>query len=133
MEYRQGTGTRVVAGALALWFGLVAAAPAVLHGCPRAIAEAGAADQGVPAAPAAHHHHGAPAGSDQGSGLPQPCTCLGTCATAAAAVLARAPELPALVVLPQAGGAISAAPDSAASHTPAHARPFATAPPLRTA
>ncbi len=130
MEYRQGTGTRVVAGALALWFGLVAAAPAVLHGCPRAIAEAGAAD---PGAAVAHHHHGAPAGQDEQSKLPTPCTCLGTCATSAAAVLARAPELPATIVIPESGGAISAAPDSAASHTPAHARPFATAPPLRTA
>lgn len=125
--HRRGTGPRFMAGALALWFGLVTAAPAVLHGCPRALVEAAA---GAAEAPA-HHHHGAPAGQD--TRLPQECTCLGTCATAGLATLPTPLELPAPLLLPSADGAIASAAAIPPATTPAHTRPFATAPPLRSA
>ena len=127
--HRQRSWTRLVAGALAVWFGLVTAAPAVLHGCPRAMAEAASTTDGS----TEHHHHG---GSDQTSNpsqVPGGCTCLGTCATATAAVLANAPEIPAGVERPHASGAIATPVERNPATTPAHARPFATAPPFRSA
>lgn len=126
---RPGVGTRLTAGALAFWFGLVSAAPAMLHACPRVLAESAA--QGAPAS--THHHHGESSGSSQQTGLPQECTCLGTCATAGLAALPAATALPVAVVLPSSGGAIQQSSHLDPATPPAHLRPFATAPPLRSA
>lgn len=126
----RGFWTRLGAGALTVWFGLVTAAPAVLHGCPRAMAEAATAE--APDA-GAHHHHGAPGQQGQSSDLPDQCACLGTCALAAAAVLAAAPAVPAPVELPHAGGARAVPADLAPASTSAHLLPFATAPPFQAA
>jgi len=126
---RQGFGVRLLAGSLAVWFGMVTAAPAVLHDCPRALAAAAGQEQ----APAAHHHHGAPAQPDTPSQLPGQCTCLGTCATAALAVLPSSPPIPVLTTSPSADGAIDGPAGIVPSTLPDHALPFATAPPFRSA
>jgi hypothetical protein len=66
----------MTAAVIGLWFGVMIAEPARLHACP--MHDLAAAN------PAAHqmaHHHGVP--HDQHSGQ-HSCTCIGTCATAAA-------------------------------------------------
>ena len=122
-----GFWSRSLSGVLGLWFGLVMAAPAILHACPQSLA-ASVAD-----ASESHAGHGSHQSEAQHDGAPAECRCLGTCAVSAPAVLAPAAAVPVAVltlaprsIIPSTLGAVL---DSRQNHT----RPFATAPPARSA
>jgi hypothetical protein len=121
-----GFWSRSLSGVLALWFGMVMAAPAILHACPRALAAESNTD-----AHAAHEHHHHPGSQD--TGAPKECRCLGTCAVSTAAVLTPSTPIPVAILTPVF---VSVLPQAAAQSfrpLPDHSRPFATAPPLRAA
>ena len=69
---------RLFAALVGLWFGVLTAEPASLHACPMHDPVAAAATSG---ASQGHAHH---AGTDRESPGSHHCTCIGTCATAAA-------------------------------------------------
>jgi hypothetical protein len=115
--------SRALAGALTVWFGLVMAAPAVLHSCPMMLASASAA------AGMEHGGHGTRHGSGQQGNLPTNCQCLGSCIVSAPAMLAPPTTVPVAIVAPLVPDALP--PVAAIAVTPAaeHLQPFATAPP----
>ena len=122
-----GFWSRSLAGVLGLWFGLVMAAPAILHACPQSLAAS------VSDASESHAAHGSHSSGAQKNGAPAECRCLGTCAVSTSAVLAPAAAVPLAALtlapptsIPSTSGTVL---DSRQDHT----RPFATAPPARTA
>ena len=119
-----GYWSRSVAAGMALWFGLVMAAPAILHSCPKAVASAAAAGSGN-----AHASHGAQHPDHQDQDAPTDCQCLGSCALASVAAI-PSPTTAAMAGSPPSshdGPPISAA--AAAVPQPDHLNPFSTAPP----
>jgi hypothetical protein len=120
-----GFWSRSLSGVLGLWFGLVMAAPAILHACPQSLAAASAAD-----APVSHVHGGHHSGSQHGP-APAECRCLGTCAVSAPASLAPAASIPAAIVTALLQAAILSTSEVPFDSILEHARPFATAPPAR--
>jgi hypothetical protein len=123
-----GFRSRFLGGVLALWFGLVMAAPAVLHGCPKALAAEAAPDAHRTTAPRDHHHP-----TDQEHGTPKGCQCLGSCAVATPAVVTSAAAVPVAVLTPVFTVAMPHPLAAALRPLPDHSQPFAMAPPLRTA
>ena len=122
-----GFWSRSLAGVLGLWFGLVMAAPAILHACPQSLAAASAAD--APDSHAHGGHHSAP----QDERAPTECRCLGTCAISAPASLTPPASIPAAVLTPASRALILSTSGIAFELILEHARPFATAPPSPTA
>ncbi|HEX5005164.1 MAG TPA: hypothetical protein VFV65_07595 [Gemmatimonadales bacterium] len=123
--HRTGVWSRVLSGALAAWFGVVMAAPAVLHSCPRAVAAAAAAGA------ESHDHagHGSHGAGDQDRAPSSQCQCLGSCAVSSPALLASGtPRLVAALEPMHLGGPGPARAAARVTH-PDHLRPFATAPP----
>lgn len=118
--------SRSLSGVLGLWFGLVMAAPAILHACPQSLAAASVAE--APPAHAHGGHHSAP----QHERAPTECRCLGTCAVAALASLTTPASIPVAILAPATRIAIRSTAGVAFDSTTEHARPFATAPPART-
>jgi len=110
---------------LAAWFGLVMAAPAVLHSCPMVMAAASADATGE-----AHAHHGAGHAGHQRPEAPTPCQCLGSCAVASPLLLAGATTIPVAVHAPRPTDIRPSPAGLAAVQSFPHAQPFATAPPL---
>jgi hypothetical protein len=131
---RRSLPTRVFAALLAIWFTMNMVGPASLHACPlhSGLSNAAAANgHAVHAGHAAQHesrHSGAPSRDSE-----QSCTCLGECCCAPV-VAGPAPIVVALVAAdPTIAVAITPLSDDVApASTPAHALPFATAPPLAT-
>jgi len=117
--------SRSLAGALTVWFGLVMAAPIVLHGCPQALASRGRSVAMVMPA-----HHGSHHSSTPGDRAPKDCTCLGTCAGPTPAVLPRAAVGPMAALFPLVAASASAVVPVLPPTRPDHHQPFATAPPL---
>jgi len=111
---------------MAVWFGLVMAAPAILHSCPQAMAnQAAAAEAG-----SGHAAHGAHHSDHQDTHGPTNCRCLGSCAISAAAALPAGTTTAMDVPAPSPSRPLLAAADVAVRLTPDHAQPLATAPPL---
>lgn len=119
--------SRSLAGVLGLWFGLVMAAPAILHACPQSLAAASAA--GAPESHAHEGHHSAP----ESKRLPTECRCLGTCAVSAPASLTPPPSVPVAVVTPAPRATILHTTGIVFDSVREHVRPYATAPPAITA
>lgn len=119
-----GYWSRSLAGVMALWFGLVMAAPAILHTCPKAMASDGSAGAG-----GEHAVHGAHHSDHQDQDAPVECQCLGSCALASVAVV-PSPTIAAVAVSAPSShvGARIAAEATAVPH-PDHLNPFSTAPP----
>ena len=117
--------SRSLAGVLTIWFGLVMAAPIVLHSCPQALASRKRSVAMVMPA-----HHGSHHSSMPGDRAPKDCTCLGTCAGPTPAVLPRAVVGPMAALLPLAAVASAASAPVLFPSLPDHRQPFATAPPL---
>jgi hypothetical protein len=117
--------SRFFAGALTIWFGLVMAAPVVLHSCPQALASRGSA-----APMAMPDHHGSHHSSMPSDRAPKDCTCLGLCRGPAPAVLPQAAVGPIAVILPVPAGPAAVAMPVLPGALPEHSQPFATAPPL---
>jgi hypothetical protein len=117
--------SRFLAGALTIWFGLVMAAPVVLHSCPQALASRGSA-----APMAMPDHHGSHHPSMPSDRAPKDCTCLGLCRGPAPAVLPQAAVGPIAVILPVPAGPAAVAMPVLPGALPEHSQPFATAPPL---
>lgn len=116
--------SRSLAGALAVWFGLVMAAPAVLHSCPKSVASAGTAGD-------EHAHHGAQHSDDGAPTVPTECRCLGSCAVSTPAVLPDAPSTPAAVIAILPVDLLRATAFLPVPPQRDHVQPFATAPPLQ--
>ncbi|HRZ09964.1 MAG TPA: hypothetical protein P5319_08685 [Gemmatimonadales bacterium] len=119
-----GYWSRSLAGGMALWFGLVMAAPAILHSCPKAMASAAAAGAGDE-----HAVHGAHHPDHQNQDAPADCQCLGSCALASVAAI-PSPTIADVAVSPPSshhGEPIAA--EAAAVPHPDHLNPFSTAPP----
>jgi len=117
--------SRLLAGALTAWFGLVMAAPMVLHACPQALATRGAsAHAGM------HDHHGTHSTPTQNERAPKDCTCLGQCRGPAPAALPRAVVGPTAAPLRVAEHSGAVSPAVRLPTAPDHIQPFATAPPL---
>jgi hypothetical protein len=110
---------------LGLWFGLVMAAPAVLHACPQTLAAASAADVSDSHAHAGHHP------GPQHEPAPAECRCLGTCVVSAPAPLTPAASIPAAILAPAVQAAILSTSGLPLDSFREHERPFATAPPAR--
>lgn len=121
-----GYWSRSLAGVMALWFGLVMAAPAILHSCPKAMASVAAAGPGEE-----HAAHGAHHSSHQNQDAPLDCRCLGSCALASVAAI-PSPTITPVAVAPTTSpdGPPIAAQATAVPH-PDHLNPFSTAPPAR--
>jgi hypothetical protein len=117
--------SRLLAGVLAIWFGLVMAAPVVLHHCPQEMAS-----QAVSGTMAGHAHHASHHSSMPGDRAPNDCTCLGQCRGPVPAVLPRATIGPVAEVLPVADGTTFPVALVLPVALPDHHQPFATAPPL---
>jgi len=116
---------RFLSAAMLVWFGLLMAAPAVLHSCPQAVAGAGFDDGGGHAAHAEHergHHTPDPPGD---------CRCLGSCAAASMAIVPGGATVPLAVLDPDARRLLSAPAPFAVMPPRDHVQPFATAPPTR--
>jgi hypothetical protein len=111
---------------MAFWFGLVMAAPAILHACPTALAT-----QSATAADAEHGSHGADHSAGQGQDSPTECQCLGTCAVSVPALLATSAGSPVAVLTPTDAGATPVLAAVVIASRSDHSQPFATAPPLR--
>ena len=109
-----------------VWFGLIMAAPAILHSCPQAMANPAAATE----TGAGHAAHGAHHSDHQDKHGPTNCRCLGSCAVSAAAALPAGATSAAVVPAPASSRPLLAAADVAVRLTPDHSQPFATAPPL---
>ena len=118
--------SRSLAGVMTVWFGLVMAAPAVLHSCPRAMANIAAADAGDAHAAHRPHHSG-----HQDQDPPADCQCLGSCALSASPALTASSTLTVAVLAPVSDHALFATAEAATALPPDHLQPFATAPPLR--
>lgn len=124
-----GFCSRFLAGVLTLWFGLVMAAPAILHACPTSLAaDSATGAQGEHAPHGAHRH---PTG--QNSNAPTDCRCLGTCAASSPAVLPPVPAVPLAVLAPTDEGAASLNTGAVGFLRADHLQPLATAPPFRSA
>lgn len=117
--------SRSLAGVLAVWFGLVMAAPAVLHSCPK-----GMADRAVAEAAPDHAHHGAQHSDQRSPEAPTNCQCLGSCAVSTQAVLLGGITVPFALTTPMAAEGLPATADVAVVPRIDHSQPFATAPPL---
>jgi hypothetical protein len=117
--------SRCLAGVLTIWFGLVMAAPVVLHTCPQALATRNSSP-----AMAMHAHHGSHHPSVPSDRAPKECTCLGLCRGPAPALVPRATVGPIAVLLPLAAGPTAAWAPGLPAALPEHNQPFATAPPL---
>jgi len=117
--------SRSLAGALAIWFGLVMAAPALLHSCPRGLAGAAMAGAGE-----GHAQHGAQHSDQRGPEAPTKCQCLGSCAVSTPAVLSGGTTVPFVLAAPLSAEGLPATADVAAILRGDHSQPFATAPPL---
>lgn len=122
--YRTGVWSRLLAGALAAWFGVVMAAPAVLHSCPRAMASA-SVDVEVDGHAGHGGHH---AGHQEGSSSTE-CQCLGSCAVSPPAVLPSAETGLVAGLEPVGPHEVSPTRDAVLLIQPDHLQPFATAPP----
>lgn len=118
--------SRFFAGVMTVWFGLIMAAPAVLHSCPRAMASIAAADAGDAHAAHRPHHSG-----HQDQDTPADCQCLGSCALSAPPALTASSTLAVAVLAPGSDHALLASAEAATALLPDHLQPFATAPPLR--
>jgi len=118
--------SRSFAAAMAVWFGLVMAAPAFLHSCPQAMASvAAAADAGEGhAAHRAHHSDG------QDKNRPIDCQCLGSCAVSTAAALPAGTTTATVIRTLSSSRPLLATAGAAVRLTPDHSQPLATAPPL---
>ena len=119
-----GYCSRSFAGVMALWFGLVMAAPAVLHSCPKAMANVAASGAGRNHAVDGVHHS-----DHQDQDAPVDCQCLGSCALASVAAI-PSPTTAAMAMSPPSshdGPPIAA--EAAAVPQPDHLNPFSTAPP----
>jgi hypothetical protein len=116
--------SRSLAGALAVWFSLVMAAPALLHSCPRDMAGMAVAGAGE-----GHAHHGAQHSDDRRPEAPTNCQCLGSCAVSSPAVLSSGTVVPVALIAPLSAVVLSATTDVAVILQIEHSRPFATAPP----
>jgi len=119
--------TRALAGIMVVWFGLVMAAPALLHSCPQAMSNSGMA---AAMAGGGHAHHGADHPGHPVPSAPINCQCLGSCAVSTAAVLPGLTTVPMANVLPTPARELSAATEVVAPVQVDHSQPFATAPPL---
>ncbi len=123
-----GFWSRSLSGALALWFGLDMAAPAILHACPTALATESSASPG-----AGHAPHGANHSAGRGQESPTECRCLGTCTVSTPASLPTSTPGLVAVLTPTDVGAMPVHAAAAVAPRSDHSQPFATAPPLRTA
>jgi len=110
---------------MTVWFGVVTAAPAVLHECPRAMAAeaSGVMPEGQPGH-AAHHQTG---GDDRA--LVQ-CQCLGSCAVAGPAVVPVTAGLLVAILAPTNDRPLRVGPSPAPAQQPDYLQPFANPPPL---
>ena len=117
--------SRFLAGALTVWFGLVMAAPVVLHTCPQALSTRGASGHS-----GMHEHHASHSAPSRNPQAPKDCTCLGQCRGPAPAALPRAVTVPSAASLQVAAGPLMSATPDRPSALPDHTQPFATAPPL---
>lgn len=117
--------SRSLAGVLAVWFGLVMAAPALLHSCPRGLASAAMAGAGE-----GHAHHSARHSGHRSPEAPTRCQCLGSCAVSTTAVLSGGATVPVPATAPLSAEGLPATADVAAIVRMDHSQPFATAPPL---
>jgi hypothetical protein len=117
--------SRSLAGVLAVWFGLVMAAPALLHSCPKGLTGAAMTGAGE-----GHAHHGAGHSDHRSPEAPTRCQCLGSCAVSTSAVLSGGTTVPVAVPAPLSAEALPATADVAAIARMDHSQPFATAPPL---
>jgi hypothetical protein len=77
---------RTLAVVYALWFAVVLVEPAAIHTCPMHGALHAAMHDTMPAAEHVHGGHDG-AGSSQPRGRAKPCTCIGACCAAVAAVI----------------------------------------------
>lgn len=111
---------------MAVWFGLLMAAPAILHSCPQAMANMAAATE----AGAGHAAHGAHHSDHQDTHGPTNCRCLGSCAVSAAAALPAGTTTATVIRTLSSTRPLPAAADVAVRLTPDHSQPLATAPPL---
>jgi hypothetical protein len=119
---------RAFAGVMVVWFGLVMAAPALLHSCPQAMSNSTMAEA---MSGGGHAGHGAEHSGHPVPGAPVNCQCLGSCAVSTAALLPGPTTIPMANVTPIPARELSAATDVVAALQPDHSQPFATAPPLR--
>jgi hypothetical protein len=117
--------SRSLAGALAVWFSFVMAAPALLHSCSRDVAS-----MVVTGAGAGHAHDGARHSDHRSPEAPTRCQCLGSCAVSTSAVLSGGTTVPVAVTAPLSAEALPATADVVALARMDHSQPFATAPPL---
>ena len=117
---------RFFAGVMTVWFGLVMAAPAILHSCPQAMATMAAAAETAEG----HADHGAHHFDHQDKHGPSECRCLGSCAISAPAPLPAGAIVAMVVPAPVSPRAPLTAGDVPAGLTPDHAQPLATAPPF---
>jgi len=122
---RRSGWSRFLAGALTAWFGLMMAAPVVLHTCPQ-----GLATRGASAHAGMHDHHGSHSAPTQNERAPKDCTCLGQCRGPAPATLPRTVVGPTAAPLQVAERSVTLPSAVLPSTIPEHAQPFATAPPL---
>ncbi|HMU60886.1 MAG TPA: hypothetical protein PKA66_03815 [Gemmatimonadales bacterium] len=122
---RMSVWSRSLAGVLAVWFGLVMAAPALLHSCPRGLAGAAMAGAGE-----GHAHHRAQHSDQRSPEAPTNCQCLGSCAVSTPAVLSGGTTVPFALTAPLSAEGLPATADVAAIPRIDHSQPFATAPPL---
>jgi hypothetical protein len=109
---------------MAVWFGLVMAAPAILHSCPKQVSSAAAAAAGEE-----HAAHGVHHSDHQDQDAPVSCQCLGSCALASVAAV-PSPGAAVMAVSPLSshdGSTIAA--EAPAVPGPDHLNPFSTAPP----
>lgn len=118
--------SRSFAGLMALWFGLVMAAPAILHSCPKAMASVATAGAGEEHAAHGVHHSDQP---DQDA--PVGCQCLGSCALASVAAIPSPAAAAVAVSPPVSHDSPPIAAEAAAVPHPDHLNPFSTAPPAR--
>ena len=119
-----GYWSRSLAGVMALWFGLVMAAPAILHSCPKAMASAASAGAG-----GEHAVHGAHHSDHQNPDAPVDCQCLGSCASASVAALPSKTIAAVAVLSPASHDGPPIAAEAVAVPHPDHLNPFSTAPP----
>jgi hypothetical protein len=122
---RRSGWSRFLAGALTIWFGLVMAAPLVLHSCPQALATRSASGHA-----GMHEHHASHSSSSRNPQAPKECTCLGQCRGPVPATLPRAVTAPNAAAPQVAAGPTMPAETDRPTSLPDHTQPFATAPPL---
>lgn len=111
---------------MTVWFGLVMAAPAILHSCPQAMARLAVAAEAADG----HADHGAHHAGHQDKNRPSDCRCLGSCAMAAPAALPAGTIIAMVVPTPVSTRAPLIAAGVTVGSTPDHSQPLATAPPI---